>query len=118
MLLHREHPILAEILSPPATLHLYQASLPQLPNWATYRFAALTTPMPVSTACASNWTSDCASIINYREHIQPLWSKVRADNNADGDADTCTDCHQKVGGGGGPDGAAVSPVALEHLVVW
>jgi hypothetical protein len=52
----------------------------------TYGAPGLGTPAPVRTGCISNWNSACRVIINYVEHIQPLWSLDRGDN-------TCTNCH-------------------------
>ena len=54
----------------------------------SYSYGALTTIPPTylrgnpSTAClnspaVSNWSSDCRIIINYEEHIHPLWSVPR-----------------------------------------
>ncbi|HEY8507736.1 MAG TPA: hypothetical protein VIL32_05215, partial [Steroidobacteraceae bacterium] len=44
------------------------------------RYIALddfTTPAPTTDACIANWSSTCRIIINYPQHIQPLWDKVR-----------------------------------------
>lgn len=57
------------------------------PNPAlTYAYADLTTPRPVSPGCEANWGPACRVIINYPEHIEPLWSVGRG-------ANTCTGCH-------------------------
>jgi len=52
----------------------------------TYGSPGLSTPAPVRTSCMSNWTSTCRVIINYVQHIQPVWSLDRGVN-------TCTNCH-------------------------
>lgn len=46
----------------------------------------LTTANPTSVACNTAWGGSCRSIINYVQHIDPLWSVDRV-------ADTCTNCH-------------------------
>jgi hypothetical protein len=55
----------------------------------SYRYADLTTAIPVSSSCITQWNSLCRTIINYETHIHPLWSKDRA-------ANTCTSCHISV----------------------
>jgi mono/diheme cytochrome c family protein len=49
-------------------------------------YADLDTPMPTGAECQTAWTSLCRTIINYAQHIHPLWSLDRG-------ADTCTTCH-------------------------
>lgn len=51
-----------------------------------WRYADLATPAPVSTECQTAWTSLCRIVINYEDHIHPLWSRDRG-------ANTCTACH-------------------------
>jgi hypothetical protein len=41
---------------------------------------------PVTDGCIATWSPFCRSIINYEEHIQPIWEVDRG-------ADTCTSCH-------------------------
>ncbi len=53
----------------------------------TYGSPGLGTPAPVRTGCISNWNSACRVIINYVEHIQPLWTLDRSPDT------TCTSCH-------------------------
>jgi hypothetical protein len=53
-----------------------------------YLYTDLTTPAPTSLACQSDWQWNCRSIINYIDHIHPLWSQPRVvmfddDNNPD-----------------------------------
>jgi hypothetical protein len=42
-----------------------------------YNDASFTTPVPTTAACVSNWASTCRIVINYTQHIQPLWDKPR-----------------------------------------
>jgi hypothetical protein len=42
-----------------------------------YNDPTFTTPPPTTDACIANWSSTCRIIINYPQHIQPLWDKVR-----------------------------------------
>ncbi|MFT7560459.1 MAG: hypothetical protein ACI93R_002379 [Flavobacteriales bacterium] len=51
---------------------------------------------PVSAGCQSNWNSLCRTVINYIDHIQPLWSLDRRILDDDGELiedHTCTSCH-------------------------
>ena len=59
----------------------------------------LTAPTPVastSSACANNYDTTvssftyCRVVINYTQHIQPIWEKVRAPNS-------CVTCHTATG---------------------
>jgi hypothetical protein len=52
----------------------------------TYGSPGLSTPPPVRSSCVTSWNSTCRTIINYDQHIQPLWSLDRGPN-------TCTACH-------------------------
>jgi hypothetical protein len=45
-----------------------------------------TTAAPVRTTCMTTWTSTCRIVINYVQHIHPLWYVDRG-------ARTCTNCH-------------------------
>lgn len=45
-----------------------------------------TTAAPVRTSCLNTWSSTCRIVINYVQHIHPLWSVDRG-------ANTCTNCH-------------------------
>ena len=60
----------------------------------------LTTPAPTSSGCQSAWTSTCRIIINYVQHIHPLWYAPRitlaADNVTVLSDHTCTACHTPV----------------------
>ena len=44
---------------------------------------------PTPLACETNWTATCRTVINYIDHIQPIWEVARGT----ADADTCTNCH-------------------------
>ena len=56
-----------------------------------YSYTGLTTTPPVDPACVSNWNATCRIVINYEEHIHPLWSAPRV--YAAGADVTCTSCH-------------------------
>lgn len=62
---------------------------------------------PASSACITTWNAHCRIVINYVQHIQPLWDKDRTvDQDGDGNPDTdsngvvinhkCTLCHGPV----------------------
>jgi hypothetical protein len=56
----------------------------------TYGAASgFTTAAPVRASCMTTWTSTCRIVINYVQHIHPLWSVDRG-------ANTCTNCHGPV----------------------
>jgi hypothetical protein len=65
-----------------------------------YRYADLDTPAPVADACLDAWSSSCRIVINYEQHIHPLWAKPRQVLDADGvtvlSDNTCTLCHNPV----------------------
>ncbi|WP_075186961.1 PD40 domain-containing protein [Teredinibacter haidensis] len=66
------------------------------------------------TECATNWNSLCRVVINYIEHIQPLWEEDRATYD---DADmlvsdfTCTSCHNTTNA----DGMIIIPAGDDQL---
>src|SRR6185312_14407839 len=68
---------------------------------------AFNTPAPASNGCLVNWSTTCRIIINYTEHIQPLWDKLRQDvdmnNNVVADH-TCSQggCHSPKDAQGNP----------------
>ena len=70
------------------------------------RYADLQTPPPVSAACQQHWTSRCRIIINYPDHIAPLWDLPRAiADPADPTSSlniTCTHCHGDTDAAGSP----------------
>lgn len=43
----------------------------------SYGDTTFTTPAPTSASCKTTWTSACRIVINYPQHIQPLWDKPR-----------------------------------------
>ncbi len=58
----------------------------------SYQYANLTTTPPATTTCLSSaaaWDFKCRILINYEQHIHPLWSSPRGIAGAD----TCTNCH-------------------------
>ena len=69
--------------------------------------ANFTTLAPTSGACVTAWSAQCRIIINYTQHIQPLWDKDRfvdiapADGMPDVDANNvvinhkCSGCHSQ-----------------------
>ena len=78
-----------------------------------YMYTDLTTPEPTSLTCQQDWQWNCRSVINYIDHIHPLWSQPRiqtedADNDpltpetpvldANGNPvnDNCQNCHTPV----------------------
>ena len=65
----------------------------------SYTYASLNSaiPSPANSDC-SPWKAKCRIVINYEQHIHPIWQIDRgADVNANtvGD-DTCTECHSNV----------------------
>jgi hypothetical protein len=65
-----------------------------------YTYQALNTPAPVDPNCVANWTALCRIVINYEQHVHPLWSVDRQVFDTDGVTllrdDTCTGCHNIV----------------------
>jgi hypothetical protein len=59
----------------------------------TLAYADLQTAAPVSPSCQGDWDSLCRTVINYEEHIHPLWGRDRGIN-------TCTSCHTTVDAAG------------------
>ena len=62
-----------------------------------YRYADLLTPAPTSDSCKATWSAICRIVINYEQHIHPLWKLPRVSLAADGvtvlSDHTCTSCH-------------------------
>ncbi len=71
-----------------------------------YLYSDLTTPVPVDTGCVVAWNSTCRIVINYEQHIHPLWSVDRTVLDATGtvvvEDNTCTSCHNRVDAMGMP----------------
>ncbi len=67
------------------------------PESFAYAYADLQTPPPVSGVCATDWAPNCRIVINYEQHIHPLWGLNREvlDPNTMTVVDdyTCTSCH-------------------------
>nr|MDJ0882271.1 hypothetical protein [Gammaproteobacteria bacterium] len=69
-----------------------------------YRYRNLNSVAPASSTCDVNvldeWDYRCRILINYKEHIHPLWSLPRPvdlDNDGNDDVDyQCTACHTNV----------------------
>lgn len=66
--------------------------VPKDPDFS-YLYTDLTTSAPLATACATNFTSACRIVINYEQHIHPLWSLPRAVGTEDR---SCSSCHNAV----------------------
>jgi hypothetical protein len=76
----------------------------------SYQYSALpageTPPIPAATpGCEGTWASNCRVVINYPEHIQPIWDEPRkvTDSNGNVTADhTCTQggCHSPTNAAG------------------
>ncbi|MDP5030591.1 MAG: hypothetical protein NWQ54_02215 [Paraglaciecola sp.] len=66
----------------------------------TMAYGDLTTPLPITPSCATNWTALCRIQINYPEHIQPLFDAERPVLAEDGVSELnnhrCTSCHAPV----------------------
>jgi len=62
-----------------------------------YRYADLLTPAPTSDICKTTWSASCRIVINYEQHIHPLWKLPRVTLAGDGvtvlSDHTCTSCH-------------------------
>ncbi|HEB63824.1 MAG TPA: hypothetical protein ENJ07_05030 [Gammaproteobacteria bacterium] len=58
----------------------------------SYRYADLSTPTPTTPQCLDDWDSLCRTIINYIQHIHPIWSAPRTIGTTD---NTCSQsqCH-------------------------
>ena len=58
----------------------------------TYSYNTVSTTHPLNRgACLTNWDETCRIIINYPDHIQPIWELARVDSN--GVSRQCTSCH-------------------------
>lgn len=42
-----------------------------------FRYSNLATPAPVNQNCFADWTARCRIVINYEQHIHPLWGRLR-----------------------------------------
>ncbi|GAA6183539.1 hypothetical protein [Aliiglaciecola sp. NS0011-25] len=63
----------------------------------TYSYADLSSPLPITAACATNWTNLCRIQINYPESIHPIFEVTREVFADDGvtvvEDNTCVSCH-------------------------
>ncbi len=70
----------------------------------SYAYVDLETPVPTTQACIDDWSGRCRTVINYEEHIHPLWALPRvtlADDDVTVLSDhTCTTCHNIVDAAG------------------
>jgi len=57
-------------------------------------FTSLLTTAPVDSGCQTTWQANCRTVINYPDHIQPLWEAGRVTNS-------CVTCHSATDSGGG-----------------
>lgn len=55
----------------------------------SYSYTDLATPSPASCSPANDWNFTCRIVINYEQHIHPLWSIARGVAGAN----SCTNCH-------------------------
>lgn len=74
----------------------------------SYNDPTITTNVPTTDLCTTTWSSTCRITINYTEHIQPLWDKVRQVLDSKGAvlADhTCTQagCHSAKNANAAPE---------------
>jgi hypothetical protein len=76
-------------------------------------YADLETPAPIPLECATDWAPACRIVINYEQHIHPLWGleRVVLDDAGDPIDYTCTGCHINEDA----DGAAQVPAAQLDL---
>ncbi len=79
----------------------------------SYRYAGLDTPAPATSNCQTQWDTQCRVVINYEQHIHPLWGKSRQVLAGDGITvladNTCSVCHNVV------DNAAAPQVPAAQL---
>jgi len=64
-----------------------------------FLYSDLTTPAPTSLACQTDWQAHCRIVINYIDHIHPLWSQPRLVVDGQGIVvgdNTCLNCHTPV----------------------
>jgi len=64
-------------------------------------YTDLSTAVPVATSCVTEWTGLCRIVINYPEHIQPLWDLQRETLVVDErENTTCVSCHNIIDAAG------------------
>ncbi len=65
------------------------------PTLITDGVTGLTTPRPNTPDCELEWNAFCRTVINYIEHIQPIWEVDRSDPANINPDNTCTNCHAR-----------------------
>jgi hypothetical protein len=76
---------------------------PGTPITYAYAGATYTVPAPPTSAlCQTAWAANCRIVINYPEHIQPIWDAVRPDPVTPSISRTCTQggCHSPTSAAG------------------
>jgi len=58
-----------------------------------YSYDELETPVPVSGPCLADWSSACRIVVNYEEHIHPLWYLSRTEVDDSDEDRQCSSCH-------------------------
>ena len=61
-------------------------------------YTAMSSSAPTTDACILQWSSACRTVLNYEQHLQPLWTVERivldpADNTIVLSNHTCVACH-------------------------
>ncbi len=62
----------------------------------------LNTLAPAPNSCETNWSSICRIVINYIDHLQPLWDVDRIPAGSTTVNDKCTGCHSPTDAAGKP----------------
>ncbi len=65
----------------------------------SYLYDDLSTPAPTTPQCLKSWNNLCRTIINYVQHIHPIWSTPRTIGTTDS---TCSLCHAPADDNGNP----------------
>ncbi|MFC4698758.1 hypothetical protein ACFO4O_01105 [Glaciecola siphonariae] len=68
-----------------------------------YAYADLESPLPITQACAQNWTAICRAVINYPDHVAPIFAVARTVTDELGNVlqdNTCVACHTPVDAAG------------------
>lgn len=71
-------------------------------------------PLPILSSCETTWNSSCRIVINYEEHIHPLWSVARPGGS-------CVSCHSFTAGDTEPPAAQldlsgdISDEEVQHI---
>lgn len=62
----------------------------------SFRYQDLITPLPIAQSCAQKWTALCRTVINFPQHIVPLFDVLRQEFDVDMNLiadNTCVACH-------------------------